>query len=292
VSYASLVEKSDINTTLSEHEKSWILSHPVLKMGVDRDFKPYEWIDENGKYKGLSADYMKLVQKYLGIKFEIVKDKSWAQILEMAKLGEIDMISDAVKTPERDKYLDFTEPFISTPIVIVDNGKLGYLDSIERLKGKRVAVERGYFISELLTQDYPEIIQVVASNGHDALNAVLNGDADAYLGDAGLVSNLIRSSNMLTLRISGQTNYVSHHSMAATIYNPELVSILNKALASISIDKRKEMTQNWFSLSIENGINKETVFKYALLAIIILSVILYWNWRLLKEIEKRNLLEI
>ncbi|MDO8455162.1 MAG: EAL domain-containing protein [Sulfurimonas sp.] len=288
----SIIKNQDFTQTLTEQERAWLLSHPVLIMGIDRDFQPYEWIDSHGNYVGLTADYIALVGEYLGVKIEIVKDKSWAQILEMAKLGEIDIISDAVQTPEREKFLNFTKPFISTPVVIVDNGQHGYLDTIERLKGKKIAVEEGYFISELLAQDYPDINQLVVGNVHEALKAVLNGGADAYLGDAGLVSHSIRSSGMLSLRISGQTQYVSHHSIAATKQHPELVTILNKAIEAIPQSKKKEITYNWFSFKINNGIERETVLKYGLFMLSLILIVLYWNRRLFQETKKSKELEI
>lgn len=276
---------------LTKDEKAFLLSHPVLIMGIDRDFPPYEWIDSKGNYVGLTADYISLVKKLLGVKIKIVKDKSWAQVLEMAKEGKIDIISDAVKTPQRENYLNFTKPFISTPMVIVDNGQNGYLDTLERLKGKKVAVEKGYFVSELILRDHPQINQLLVGNVHEALKAVLNEEADAYVGDAGLVSHIIRSSNLLSLRISGQTDYVSRHSIAVTKEHPLLVSILNKALDSIPLSQRKEITYNWFNLNIKNGIELKTVAKYAFAVLVLILVMLYWNWRLRKEIKKREKLE-
>lgn len=291
--YADSIDiNPEFEVKLTQEERMWLLSHPVIVMGIDKDFQPYEWIDSKGNYVGLTADYIALVQKNLGVKITIIKDKSWAQTLEMAKSGEIDMISDAVKTPERQKYLNFTKPFVSTPMVIVDNGQHGYLDTLERLKGKKVAVEKGYFISELLLHDYPEIKQVLVGNVHEALNAVLNGDADAYLGDAGLVSHSIRYSRMLSLRISGQTQYVSRHSIAVTKHHPELVSILNKALDSIPLSQQKEISYNWFNFNIKNGIEPQTVLKYGLIVLIFIVSILYWNRRLFQEIKKSKELEI
>lgn len=282
----------DFQNKLTKQEKFFLDSHPLIVMGVDRDFHPYEWIDSKGNYLGLTADYIALVQKYLGVKIKIVKDKPWAEVLEMAKKGEVDIISDAVKTPERQKYLYFTKPFISTPMVIVDNGQNGYLDSLERLKGKKVAIVKSYFISELLSRDHPEIKQLHVGNVMQALKSVVNGEADAYIGDAGLVNNSIRSSNLLSLRISGQTPYISRHSIAVTKQHPLLVSILNKALDSIPITQRKEIAYTWFNFNINNGIETKTVIQYATIGLIVILIILYWNWRLYKEVQKRKKLEV
>jgi diguanylate cyclase (GGDEF)-like protein/PAS domain S-box-containing protein len=282
----------DFQNKLTEQEKAFLVSHPVLIMGIDRDFQPYEWIDSKGNYVGLTADYIALVEKYLGIKIKVIKDKSWSEVLDMAKKGEIDIISDAVKTPQRQKYLNFTKPFISTPMVIVDNGQNGYLDTLERLKGKKVALVKGYFVSELLSRDYPDIKQMLVKNVHEALKLVMNGEADAYIGDAGVASHTIRTSKLLSLRISGQTPYVSRHSIAVTKQHPELISILNKALDFIPASQRKEIAYNWFNFNINNGIETKTAIQYALAVLVIILVILYWNRRLYKEVQKRKKLEV
>ena len=97
----------------TSEEQAWLQAHPVIRVGIDRDFAPYEWIDAKNNYVGLSADYIALIGQRLGVKLDIIKDKSWTEILEMAQRGELDMISNANKTPERERYLFFTEP-IST----------------------------------------------------------------------------------------------------------------------------------------------------------------------------------
>lgn len=108
---------------LTPQEAAWLKAHPVITLGVTRDFPPYEWIDEKGQYVGPVAEYMHLLEKKLGIQFKVVHDRPWAAILEMTKQGELDLLSCVNKTPERSQFLTFTEPYKSTHIVIIDNGQ-------------------------------------------------------------------------------------------------------------------------------------------------------------------------
>ena len=110
---------------LTQKEKNWLETHPVI-VGVDRDYAPYEWL-ENDEYKGVAVDYMKQIEKIVGIEFHIVKNKSWNEIINMAKNGEIDMITSIVQTPERSKYLDFTESYRKSPVIIIDRGNSGFI---------------------------------------------------------------------------------------------------------------------------------------------------------------------
>ncbi|MGZ5052820.1 MAG: EAL domain-containing protein [Methylobacter sp.] len=272
-------------------EHAWLHAHPVIRVGVDRDFAPYEWIDAKGNYVGLSADYIAQVEQRLGVKFEIIKDKSWAGILEMAKRGELDMISNANQTPEREQYLIFTEPYLNTPAIIISDSNNGFIGSLDHLAGKRVALEAGYFMQDLLTHDHPEIHLVLAKDAQDALKMVSSGKADAYIGDAASANYAIKRSGMLNLSFSGDTNYKSHHRMAATKTNPELATILDKALADIPEAEKEAIQNRWMSLKYDPGVKTETVLFYAAGALLLLVAIAGWNLLLRREIRKRKQVE-
>lgn len=50
-------EKTDsIAYILTQDEKDWLALNPIIKVGVDKDYAPYEWL-ENGSYKGVAIDY-------------------------------------------------------------------------------------------------------------------------------------------------------------------------------------------------------------------------------------------
>ncbi|MES2013240.1 MAG: EAL domain-containing protein [Pseudomonadota bacterium] len=287
-----IYNKNADGLNLTDAEKTWLAAHPVIRVGIDHDFAPYEWVDKDGNYLGLAADYMRLLEKKLGVRFEIIKDKSWPDILNMAKHGELDMLSCAVKTPDRLQYLSFTEPYKSTRAIIIDSGQGGFIGSLDHLTNKRVAVEKGYFIQELLQKNYPSIRLILANNTQNALNLVLNGKADAYVGDAGTANYVIKKEGLLPLRFSGQTEYSSNHSVAFTRNNPELASIINKAMLSIPNAETDAIFNRWLGLRIEQGIKAETIVKYVVALALLLSFFGYWAYRMKREISTRKAAEL
>ncbi|MFI3154794.1 MAG: EAL domain-containing protein [Methylococcaceae bacterium] len=272
-------------------EKAWLQAHPVVRVGIDRDFAPYEWIDGKGNYVGLSADYMALVEQRLGVKFDIVKNKSWAEIIEMAQHGEVDMLSNANKTPERERYLIFTEAYLNTPAIIISDGNNGFIGTLDRLNGKQVTLEKGYFMQELLMHDHPEIKLIPVANVHAALTLLSRGEADAYIGDAASANYAVKREGMLNLSFSGDTNYRSRHRMAATKANPELAGLLAKALADIPQSEKETIQNRWMSLKYESGVKTQTVLFYAAAALLLLIIIAGWNMRLRREINQRKKIE-
>jgi PAS domain S-box-containing protein len=278
-----------LNLTTQEH--AWLKAHPVIRLGIDRDFAPYEWIDEQGRYVGLAADYIARYEKILGVKFVISKGETWAETLVMAQRGELDMIACAVKTPERSSYLNFTKPFISNPIIIINDGRLGFVGSLDRLNDKRVSIEKGYFMQELLHRDYPRIKLIIKDNIKEALMSVAKGNAEAYVGDAASAIYVIQELGLLNLKFSGQTDYQSSHSVAVTKNNPELAQIMAKVLNSLSITEQEQIKNHWLSLPVHETISRIALIKYSLAVLLLFAVFAGWNIRLRKEVARRKALQ-
>jgi PAS domain S-box-containing protein len=273
---------------LTEAERAWLAGHPVLRLGVDRDFAPYEWIDAEGSYRGMVADFMQLVERRLGVKLAIVKGKSWNETLELARQGGLDLIGAAVKTREREAHFNFTQPYVTNPAIIVNDDQHGYIGSLERLAGKRVAVEQGYFVQELIARDHPDIQLVAAANVHQALGLVQEGKADAYVGDAASANYAIKQGGFLNLRFSGQTRYQSASSIAVPKAHPELYSILEKVLAGISQSERDAIVNRWMGLKIEQGVRTETLLQYGAGLGVLFLMFAYWVYRLRREVAARK----
>lgn len=276
---------------ITNEEKAWLNAHPVIKVGIDPTFAPYEWLNENGEHVGLSADYLRKIENLLGVKFEAVKTNSFAQSIELAKRGEIDMLTDVNKTPEREQYLAFTQAYMSNPVIIVDNGTNDLIGGLAKLAGKKLAIEKGYFISELIARDYPQIQIVNVTNVQDALMSLSKNEVDAYVADAGAVNYEIRRSGMFNLRFAGETEYRSNHRMGVLKNHAPLLSLLTKSLNAISEQEKTDIQNRWLSLQITQPLNWQHWFKYIVPLILLTILMAHWNLRLRCEMKQRLELE-
>lgn len=265
---------------LNDQERAWIKQHPVIRLGIDENLAPYEWIDEQRRYRGITADYMALLEKRLGVTFEFIAKKSWDDVLDLTKRDELDMLSGAVKTEERNAYLNFSKPYLSSSAVIISEHSQGYIGSLKNLKGKRVAIQKGHYTQELLTKNFPEIDIISTDSIKDALQMVSEGQVHSYVGDVTAASYVMKKEGFLNLAFSGTTPYLSKFSIATDKNKPELASIMSKALASIDQKERDAIFSHWQSFKINQGINVKVVFKYALLIISLFIVFVYWIYRL------------
>lgn len=288
------VYRQSINASqFSLQEQAWLRAHPILKVGVHFDFPPFEWMDNKNNYMGLSADYMALISDYLGVKFEYISDKDWYKVIEKAQNHEIDILANVNRTLDREKYLDFTESYLNYPIVIIDNGKGTYIKDINQLSGKKVIINAGYFIEELLKRDHPELKLMTAKNTEEALKRLNNNEADAYIGNAVSAYHEIRKNALFGLRITGETEYRRESSIAVSKNNKELLSLLNKALNSISALERNRIQNRWLNAQLEEEttVNWQQLIKYLIVILSFILFIIYWNIRLRRALQVSKLLE-
>ncbi|MCQ8104185.1 diguanylate cyclase [Methylomonas sp. SURF-2] len=285
---AGFIYSNGPSIDLSIPEQNWLSRHPNIRLGIDRDFPPYEWIDGHGNYVGMVAELLGLIEKKLGVKFELVGDKSREQILALAERGELDMIAAISETPQRRQYLDFSPPYVGAPAIIIGDDRLGYVGSLHLLAGRTVSVVKGYFIQELLSAQYPAINTIATDSVAEALALLERGAVDAYIGDAASASFVIRQQGFVGLRFAGQSGYQNQLQFAVGKAHPELSGILQKALASIPPIQRESLINRWLGLTISSGIGMETLRKYAGISLLILLVFSYWVFRLRREIRARR----
>ncbi len=276
---------------LTAQEKAWLKAHPVIQVGIDNNFPPYEWVDKQGNYLGLAANYFADFEQRLGVKFNFIKDKPWAEIMTLARAGELDMLSAVQEPPERNRFLTFTKPYTRTPIVIINDINAGFIGSLRKLDGQRVVLEKGYFMEEVLRRDYPKIQLLLAANTQEALQQVADGKADAYVGDAAVANYAISASGLLNLRFTGNTEYSSSYSIGVTKNAPELASIMAKVVATLSASEQERINNYWMGFKLPAGIDTKVLIRYSLGFALLLLVIVFWNLSLRKEIAKRNKIE-
>jgi PAS domain S-box-containing protein len=235
---------------LTEEEKEWLINHPVLRVSNEDDYAPFDF-SVNGEARGLSIDYMRLLEKRLGVQFEFVNGYTWDELLRMARNKELDIMQTIVNTDERQEYLLFTEPFYDTPMVIVVHETNDSIHSFHDLLGKRVSVVAEYYQENILRDKYPEIEIVPVSNTAEALKAVAFKQADATFDVLGVVNHEIRSNFLPNIKIAGEVSNKDFGNMilGVAVRNdwPLLHSIILKAQKTITADETNPIWNRWIS---------------------------------------------
>ncbi|MGF1764213.1 diguanylate cyclase [Aliivibrio kagoshimensis] len=265
---------------LTENEINWLHNHKSIKLAIDIDWPPFEYVNENRVYQGIAADYIKLIEERLGIEMVPTTEMTWPEVIEASKRRELDLYPALAITSERKKYLNFTRPYLRFPMMIITNQEIPFIGDIDVLNGQEVAVIKGYASQEMIQTTHPNIVQVEMENVTAALEAVSSGRVMAYIGNIATVNYVIQREGFTNLKVSGVTPYRFDLSMAVRSDWPILQTILQKALDSLSEGEKRTIYSRWVTLQYEHGFDYSLVWKVIVISLLVLVILSYWTNKL------------
>ena len=233
---------------LTKEEKNWLKQHPVIPVGGESDWPPFDFADETGKHQGVAAEFLRKMEKMLGVRFQVFTDRPWVEVMDRVREGEWYFACTMVATPSRRKEYLFTQPYYSSPAAIVVNRGDDRISKLEDLADKRVAMVKGYSVTEYLRRRFPDFVQVDVDNLLQGLEKVHRGEADAVLDNQDVLSWLLEEHAIPDMRLvrvrelfRGNTNL----RMGVSRKYPLLASILQKTLDAIPLEEQQRMAGKW-----------------------------------------------
>ncbi|MDG4594823.1 MAG: transporter substrate-binding domain-containing protein [Candidatus Contendobacter sp.] len=273
---------------LTAEERAWLTEHPVLRVSIDPHRAPVEFVDEAGNPQGISVVYLQRLGKLLGLRIEWVQGLAWAEAKQRIADGGLDVLPTMAVTPDRQRSIHFTEPYLSFPVVIFSAADVAYLGDPRALTGKTVAIVRGEAIQDWLRRDWPQLALLPVANIQEALRKVASGEAFAFVGNLVTTSYYIGQSGLTQIKVAGETSYVYQVGMGVRQDWPLLAGILQKGLDAIPKSERDAIYHDWISIHYQHRVDYGTLWTVVTLAALALFVIVYWNRRLTQEVNQRR----
>jgi signal transduction histidine kinase/DNA-binding response OmpR family regulator len=263
----------------------------MLTLGIDPEFIPFEFIDE-GEYKGIASDYVKIIEERTGIDFQVVPNLTWAQAYFQALEGNIDVLPAVSKTAAREEFFEFSSMYYEIRRVIVTKNTNTEIRNISDLYGKTVAVQINSSHHTFLLE-YPQINLSLYNNVGHALTAVSDGSEIAFVGNLATSDYLIKSNGLTNLRFSAlPSDTPIGLYFAVQKDNLVLLSIINKALASITTAERVEINARWVTVDTLDQTDYGPLLRVILGVLVFIvfagGISSYWIVRLKKEIDARK----
>ena len=188
----------------------------------------YHMMDEDGNRSGYGYDFLRLMARYWDVDYEYVGyDKSWDEMQQMLIDGEIDMVTSARKTPEREELFDFSRPIGTNNGILTvrsDNSTIveGQYSTYD---GMRVALLRGNsrndeFAEYARTKGFT-YKSVYFDSAEEIAEALQNGTVDAIV-----TSSLRKMNNERILEKFGSSDFY----VIVKKGNTELLNKINYAI--------------------------------------------------------------
>ena len=276
---------------LTPGERAWLAAHPVLRLGYAKDWPPVEYVDREGRFVGMTADFMETLGHIMGVTIKPIKQKDWRTTMEKMEDGSLDILGSVSCTPQREEALLFSKPYLRFPMVIVTAQAAPYVGDMKELAGKKIAVVNGYASHDILKIRHPELDLLLVDDVTSGLNAVIRRKAYGFVGSLAAISHVMGREGISGLKVSGETPYNYRLAVGVRKDEPILAGIIQKAVDTISEEARNAIFQRWISVTYERGFDYHLLWKVLFAATLILLAILYWNRRLAREIGLRQKIE-
>ncbi|GLP95059.1 transporter substrate-binding domain-containing protein [Paraferrimonas sedimenticola] len=248
-----IADKRSGEVQLSSEQQALIDALGNLKLGMDPTWYPFEYIDEDGTYRGIVADYVHILEQRLGKDFVPMVELPWEQVEDALAAGEIDVIAGLTKTPARAERFLFTRSYVEIPIAVFTAINSPRYSDLDQLSGKTMAVLENYMQEELVRRDYPDIEIKTYTDVDSALLAVSQGEVYAYIGNVQVATESVNRQALINLKMNFETQYAYNLAFAVSKQRPELAELLDLMVGSISPQTRKDIDHKWLAIRLVSG---------------------------------------
>lgn len=228
----------------SEQELQFIAQSAPIKY-TDTNWQPLIFNDD-GAHQGIVVDYLALIARKTGLKFEYTPSKTWAEAKQKFIHGEVDILPS---TGDDESTIGLqTNPYAKFNFAIVKQQQNGYIGSIKDIEKERVVVIEGFTPASFIEKQYPHIDLHFAPSAVKALSMVERGEADVFVGHAAVAWHYV-VNQFPTLKVVGITDNNYAHRIMVQSDNTLLFDILAKAVDDMDYDETALIRNKWVDKS-------------------------------------------
>ncbi len=224
--------------------------------GLEAQYRPFEFRDENEKIIGYDIDVANEIGKRLGVKAKAV-DTNWAAVIQSLYSGQFDLILGGMTaTPERYKRVNFSFPYMEASSGLLTRADSGITDP-SKLADKVVAAGAGTPSIKMLQMSADEhgikFDGDIKTYDDDAVayEAMRAGRADAYASSIVSLMEFAKTTDEFNV-----IPFKSEHwgqeftSMAFRKDDTELRAVFNGLIADMKADGTlTALQEKWFGQS-------------------------------------------
>lgn len=264
----------DDGVKLSNSQKIWLLRNRDLTVSLPSPGLPIGAVG-NKQYQGMLADFI--------LHFDNVLGTNWLN----NNLNNIERPDLTIANPDNRKLMrhyTFSQPILSMPIVVLSaNPTRAFVGDLNNLGSVKTGIVQNSAYLPTIRSKYPKLQLTDFDSMANAVLAVNSGAVDILLCPLAHCTYLINELGANNLRVIGQTEFFDNYSFAVNKSMPQLQTIVDNALASISPERRNAIFKRWNSREEVLVRTDYSKLKYMLAAILLVIVlVILWNRNIAK----------
>lgn len=274
---------------LDAQEREWLVGHSQVVV-ASTQYPLYLFKDEHGRWSGFHNDVLQRISAMTGLRFVYDETFSTEQLLDRLESGAADMSTMLSMNDERRAFLDFSHAFGGAGWVFVGHAEAPEVQSLEQLAKKVLVLPTRHALEAVIRRDYPSI-EVRSVKTHAEARALIES-GEAYATIDNEIGARLYPSGRLKVGEALEGKWDADY-LAVRKGQPQLLSILSKALEAFAPVELRALRHKWFyavapasTSSIWEGITRQVCVGLLIVSVFAL-LSLVWNRRLAIVIEQR-----
>lgn len=205
-----------------------------LTMSTNAQFPPYEMVKGDGSLEGIDIEVAGKIAEKLGLEL-VVDDMDFDAALLAAQTGKSDIVMAGVTvSEERLAEMDFSDSYAKgVQVIIVKEGSpIASVDDLAN--ADKIGTQRGTTGNIYCADDYGDEHVTAYDDGATAIQALLNGQADAVVIDSAPAQEYVKANPDLVIL---DTEYANEdYAIGMKKGNTALQEAVNGALKELIAD--------------------------------------------------------
>ncbi|MGF6202188.1 transporter substrate-binding domain-containing protein [Pseudomonas laurylsulfatiphila] len=227
---------------LDVQELQWIASHPRVVVTA-LEYPLYQFKDEQGQWTGLNSDLLKRISDMTGLQFVYEESFSVDQMLARLESGAADLSTTLSMNDERRAFLDFSHAYGGAGWVFVGLAGAPPVQSLEDLAKRVLVLPARHALEAMIRHDFPSIELRSVKTYAEARAWVESGEAYATIESE--IGARLFPSGRLQIGAAVPDKWDADY-LAVRKGQPQLLSILNKALEAFPAQELRDLRRKWF----------------------------------------------
>lgn len=234
-----------------DHSLADVQAAGVLRVGLEGDWQPFSYHDENDTLVGYDTEVAAAVANKLGVRAEIT-EAAWDGLLTGLSTGVYDVVVNGVDvTPEREEAFDFSDGYAYDHIDLVTLASNEEIKTFDDLKGRTSANSTGSTYAEIGEQYGARVSNVPTLA--ETMELVLNGTVDATINADTSVQDYLNTTGEKNLKVAAQLDDITTYAIPVRKGNITLRDAINKALQELRDDGTlAELSTKYFGADLTN----------------------------------------
>lgn len=275
---------------LTQEEQEYLNSKKNITMCYNTSIAPYTMM-ENGEPIGVSVDYLRQIEKKINKKFKFIYSNTIKKQFTMVYNKECSTVPVIQTSPQSVPFIKATIAAGKDNLVLVTKIDEPYIFNMDKLNSKKIGINRDYIhLTTYLDKNHPEIKYIkIEGNG---LEDVAQGKLFGAIGSSVEMNYDLTKNykNRLKVMTAYPDSYIEG-GIGVHIDEPILLSILNKAVASLAPVTQEQIFDKWIDVKYKKITDYTLVWQIVFISLMLIIITLFWNRRLNKEIKKRKIIE-